>query len=72
MTKGDAEEAHMMTGLLTGMVMAALYQATTALVQPVTIERVDAQDGVIQVRLASGMLATCTIRVEPVVRVTGV
>lgn len=57
----------MMTGLLTGMVFAGLHRATEALVQPVKIERVDSgPDGIIELRLASGMLVSCTIHVEPV------
>jgi hypothetical protein len=55
---GDAQS---MTAFLTGLVAGSLIHRADVLTQPVTLERHDV--GILELRLASGMLATITVHV---------
>jgi len=65
MSVGDAHEAEMMTSLLTGMVCAAVMQSSESLTQPVEFLTVEAGAGLFTFRLASGMLVTVNVHVDP-------
>ena len=66
MTKGDALEAEQMTAMLTGFVFSGLQKVEDVLTAP--IECLECEpSGTIRFRLASGMVATVTLNVEPLV-----
>jgi hypothetical protein len=60
--KGNAQEAEVMTAVVSGYVAGSLMGMP--LTPPVTLEDVDS-GGVVRLRLASGMLVTVRIQVEP-------
>lgn len=61
-TKIEDGDAEAMTAFLTGLVIGTLLNRVDVLTQPVTVEREEV--GRLELRLASGMLATITVRVE--------
>jgi hypothetical protein len=64
-TAGDITEAEAMTGLLTGATLAGLTRIAHDYLTPPVQFLGDLRPGFIHMRLASGMLVTVTIHVEP-------
>lgn len=63
MPDDDAQTVQTMTGYLTGLVHQAIESDSNPLTKPVVVE--PTRPGVVQVRLASGMLARITVEVQP-------
>ena len=63
-TKDDTGEAAMMTAMLSGFVFAGLQNLDGVLTPPIEWLGCD-PDGIVRFRLASGMLVTITIQVDP-------
>lgn len=64
-SKGDEQEAQMMTAMLSGFIFAGLQNLKDVLVQPIEWRQCD-PDGTIAFKLASGMTVTISVVVSPV------